>query len=89
MVDSDWAANFRENLRIAVEYRDTTFSDLALRIHGGRPGLSRLVNGHQDATLTRAGQIAAALNLPLPQMLQEPQQFRDWIRKRTISLVAS
>lgn len=88
MVNSDWEENFRKNVRVAVEFRDTTFTELAQKAQAGRPGLSRLMNGDQKATIERAGRIAAALNIPLPRLLESPHDFQQWIRSRALSLAA-
>lgn len=86
MSDSVWADNFRENLRVAVDYRDTTFSDLAQQAKVARPALSRLVNGRQTATLDHAGRLADTLRIPFPAMVQSPAQFKLWILERSQAL---
>jgi len=82
MSDMMWADNFRENLRLAIEYRDTSLSELAKRIGASRPNLSRLVNGHNEATIPHASRIANALNIPLPVLLESQAEFRRWIQSR-------
>ncbi|MGC1272340.1 MAG: hypothetical protein WBC44_01435 [Planctomycetaceae bacterium] len=86
MRESTATENFRLNVRLAVEYRDTTFSDIAERTSLAKPGLSRLMTGKEDATLTRAAKIADALRIPLSVLISSPADFKEWIRDRSFSL---
>jgi transcriptional regulator with XRE-family HTH domain len=57
-----------------------TFIDLAEKAGVARPGLSRLNNGKQDATITHAARIAEAVRVPLPRLMESPRDFENWLR---------
>lgn len=67
--NSKSAKMFRHNVRQRMDELGITITELADGLKMSRPGLSRVLNGHEDLTLTRAEKIARFLNNELPDLL--------------------
>lgn len=61
--NSKIAKAFRTRVRERMTQKNLTIADLADGLKMSRPGLSRVLNGHSDVTLTRAAKIAAFLDI--------------------------
>lgn len=67
--NSKSAKAFRENVVARMEELGVTITDMAEQLGMSRPGLSRVLNGHEDLTLSRAERIAGFLRTTLPDLL--------------------
>lgn len=78
--DTPCMARFRNNLLAIVKSRRMTIARIGqdTGIHG--PGISRIINGHESCTISRAERIAQAIGLPLPYLLakEEREILRDF-----------
>jgi transcriptional regulator with XRE-family HTH domain len=70
------AKNFAANVRTCLQGMDISIDQLAVELKMSRPGLSRLLNGHQDLTFRRGEKIAAYFGYDLPDFLKPLRKFR-------------
>lgn len=72
--DSLSAIAFRENVRGILTARRLSIAEVANDTGLSRPGLSRILNGHEAVTIDRAERIAEYLAVPLIELLQQKQE---------------
>ena len=65
------ADRFRQNVRLLMDDRGLTITELAESVGTSRPGLSRILSGQDGVTLERAERIAKALKVRLSDLLEE------------------
>lgn len=61
---------FRENLADEIERREIVLQTMADELGMSRPGLSRVIHGHDGITIERAERIADYLGVPLTRLLR-------------------
>lgn len=61
---------FRENLADEIERREIVLQQMADDLGMSRPGLSRVLHGHDGITIERAERIADYLKIPLTRLLK-------------------
>lgn len=62
---------FRANVKLVMEDRGLTITQLAADSGTSRPGLSRILSAKDGVTLERADSISQALGVPLRELLSE------------------
>lgn len=68
--NSQAAQRFRANVAAILESRNKSVAEMAVATGMSRPGLSRVLNGHGDVTLSRAEKIAKYLGVELANLLR-------------------
>lgn len=74
--DSTSAERFRENVARLLESRGITITRMAHSLGMSRPGISRILHGHEDVTFSRAERIASFFELDLADLLRRPRKGR-------------
>lgn len=64
---------FGMNLRQAMKTRGVTQSQLAALMHTSQANISRIINGDEDVTMTRAKKFADALECSLAELVEEKE----------------
>lgn len=73
LVDS--AEFFRINVTAALNEKGWSITELAEAIGSSRPGVSRIIHGHDGVTIERADRIAKALGKQLSHLLDPPAEI--------------
>lgn len=62
--------SFRRNVKTLLDEHQITLTQMAADIGMSRPGLSRVIHGHDGVTLDRAEKIADYLGVSLSDLIQ-------------------
>ena len=65
------AETFRANVRLELDARGLTVTELASRLKISQPALSSVLCGRERVTLDRAERIARCLGIPLASLLAD------------------
>jgi len=68
-VNSEALLAFRENVRDILERREISIATMAEDLKMSRPGLSRVLHGHESLSIQRAEKIAKFLGVPLAKLI--------------------
>jgi len=71
------AQRFRANVLALLDAREITITQMAGDLGMSRPGVSRILHGHEDVTFARAERIAEFFGVELIALLKPPKKVRQ------------